>query len=163
MLNKIPRIVRLLFPGFFFSFFTCCLSVVLLSLWTHRGRSSLCAAHNSFVMWPHLQPHRFTTAAVLIAKPKYNWVMRNKFIVRWPCLRITAWDVCVLRIINKIEHAHPPLWAKYSFLSSVWSERAGMCREIEYLYVPLCSEGVDIEKKISERMRTLSLSFPGWG
>lgn len=89
--------------------------------------------HNSFLMWPHLQPRKFMTAAVLIAKPKYNWVMRNKFIVRWPRLRITALDVCVLQIINKVERAHTPLWAKNSSLSSVWSEGAGMGQETEYL------------------------------
>lgn len=89
--------------------------------------------HNSFLMWPHLQPHKFMTAAVLIAKPKYNWVMRNKFIVHWPCLRITALDVRVLQIINKVEHAHTSLWAKNSSLWSVWSEGAGTGWETEYL------------------------------
>lgn len=93
-------------------------------------------------MWPHLQPHKFMTAAVLIAQPKYNWVMRNKFIVHWPCLKITALDVCVLQIINKIEHAHTPICAKCSFLAGVWSERAGMCQAIKYLYATVFRETV---------------------
>lgn len=70
-------------------------------------------------MWSHLQPHKSMTDAVLIAKPKYNWVMRNKFIVHWLCLRIPALDVCVLQIINKIDHAHTPICAKRCFLAGV--------------------------------------------
>lgn len=106
-------------------------------------------------MWPHLQPHKFMTAAVLIAKPKYNWVMRNKFIVHWPRLRITALDVCVLQIINKTEHAHTPICAKCSSLAGVRSEGAGMCQAVKYLCMPLFAEWL--------ANVTLGLSFPGWG